>query len=86
MPRSEPVGAIRQPSNSVSGADDRLKFIQCVDGRQPKTHEVWNFGNDGITPEVHPFSRIDVGAFVRDYFATNHLTENGRRVPMLGKN
>ena len=35
MIRRKPVEAIRQPSNSGSGADDRLEVICCVGGREP---------------------------------------------------
>ena len=35
MPRRKPIGVIRQPSNSGSGANDRLEFIRCVGGREP---------------------------------------------------
>ena len=76
MPRREPSGAIFQPYNSGSGEDDGIDFVRCVGGRQPKIHEVWNFGEDRITPEVNPFACIDVGDFVRDCFATDCLTEN----------
>ena len=85
MPKSEPVGAIRQTSNSGSGADDGIEFIRCVGGRQPEIHEVWTFGNDGINPEVHPFACVDVGDFIGDCFATNYLAGNGGRVPMFGR-
>ena len=85
MPIREPIGAISQPSNSGSGADDGIKFIRCVGGQQPEIHEVWTFGDDGITPEVHHFACIDVGAFFWDCFAADYLDENGRRVPMFGR-
>ena len=35
MPRRKPISAIRQPSNSGSGADGRLEFILRVGGREP---------------------------------------------------
>ena len=84
-PRLEPVGAICQPSKSGSGDDDRLKFIRCVGGRQLEIHEVWNFGDDRITPKVNPFARVDVDAFVRDCFVTDNLTGNGHRVLLFGR-
>ena len=85
MPRPEPFGLISQTSISGSGNDDGLEFIWCVGGRQPEIHEVLTFGDDGIMPEVHLTEIVDVGTFVGDYFATNYLTENGRRVPMFGR-
>ena len=33
MTKRKPVRAIRQPSNSGSGADGRLEFIHCVVGQ-----------------------------------------------------
>ena len=84
MPISDPVGSIYQPFNYGSGANDVLEFIPCVGGRQPEIHEVWTFGDDGITPEVHPFARVDVSAFIGDCFGANYLAENGQRLPMYG--
>ena len=56
-----------------------------MDGREPQIHEVWTFGEDGVTREVHPTARVDVGAgFVRE-FSTNYLTESCRRFPMFGR-
>ena len=65
----EPVRSIYQPSNSGRGANDGLEFIRCVGGQHPEIHEAWIFGDGGITPEVHPFARVGVGAFVRGCFA-----------------
>ena len=75
MPRRKPVGVIRQPSNSGSGADDRLEFIRCVGGREPQIHELWTFAEDGITCKVHPFARAEVGDFYGDCFHTYYMTE-----------
>ena len=83
IPRLELGGAICRHSDSSCGDDDGPKFIRCVDGRKPKIHEVCIFGEDGVTPKVHPYAHIDVGAFVGDYFATNYLTPTWRRVPMF---
>ena len=41
-------------------------IICCVDRQQPEIHEVWTFGEDGFTPEVHPTARVDVVAVVGD--------------------
>ena len=81
----DPVGAIRQPFNYGSGDDDGLEFIRFVGGKQPEIHEVWTFGDDRITPKVHLFARVDVGAFIGDCFGTNYLDEHGRRVTMYGR-
>ena len=85
MPRRKPVGVIRKPSNSGSGADDRLEFIHYVGGREPQIHKLWIFAEDSITREVHPFARIDVGDFRVDYFRTAYATEIGRRVYIYGQ-
>ena len=85
MTRRKPVGAFSQPSNSGSGANDRLEFICCVGGREPQIHKLWIFSKDGMTQEVHPFARIDVGNFSGDCFRTAYATEIGRRVSIYGR-
>ena len=85
MAGREPVGAIRRSSNSVSGYEDRPKFIRCVDGRKPQVHEVWTFGEDGLIPKVHLTARVDVGTGIVDKFATNCLTEDWLRIPIFGR-
>ena len=57
-----------------------------MDGQEPQIHEVWTFGEDGITREVHPIAQVDVGAGFFEKFATDYLTESWRRVPMFGGN
>ena len=85
MARQEPVGAIRRPSDYGSGDKDVPEFIRCDDGRDPEMYEVWTFGEDGVTPEVHPTARVDVGAFVGDLFATDYLTPSRHRITMFGR-
>ena len=53
-------------TNMVLGENDGHPFIRYVDGKQLKVNEVWIFGEDGVTPKVHPNASIDVGAFVGD--------------------
>ena len=48
-------------------------------------HEVWCFGSDGITSIVYPTARVDVGAGVVGLFLSDYLTENGRRIPIIGQ-
>ena len=71
MDRQYPVGSIRRPSNSGGGDEDRPEFIRCVDGRETHIHEVWNFGEDGVTCEVHPTSGVGVGTGFVGEFVTN---------------
>ena len=85
MPSLDLVGSIFWPSDSGCGDDDEPQFICCVDGRQPEIHEVWIFGEDCVTPEVHPSARVYVGNFVGDYFATNYLTPTWSKVPMFDR-
>ena len=84
--RWEPVGATYRPSASVSGDEDGPEFICCADGQQTKIHEVWTFGEDGVTPKVRPTTCVDVGAFVGECFATDCLTPTWRSIPMFGRN
>ena len=51
--------------------EDELDFIQCVDGRETHIHKVWNFGEDGVTCEVHPTSGVGVGTGFVGEFVTN---------------
>ena len=70
MPRLDLVGAICQNSDSGGGDEDGLKFIRLVGGLHPKIHEVWTFGDEGITLEFHNTARVGVSASGGDYFAT----------------
>ena len=73
-------------ANSGNGGEDGPEFMRCVDGRQPQIHEVWTFGEDGVTREVHTTARVDAGAVFVGGFATDYLTPNWRRFPMFGIN
>ena len=79
------VGNINLPSESGCWDADRSQCIGCVDVYEPKFHEVWVLGEDGVTPKVHLTERVDVGAGIFDDFETQNLTENGYRVPMFVK-
>ena len=61
MARQESVGSIRLPSDYGSGDEDGPEFIRCVDGQESQIHEVWTFGEDGVTHEVHPTAQVDIG-------------------------
>ena len=84
MTRQKTVGVIHQPYSSGSGANDRLEFIRCVGGREPQIHKLWIFAEDGITREVHPFTRIVVSDFSGDCFFTAYATEIVRIVSIYG--
>ena len=56
------VGYMPCQANYGSGGEDGPEFIHCVDGRQTQIHEVWNFGENGVTREVCSTVRIDVGS------------------------
>ena len=85
MSLSEPVGAILWNSNSGCGDADRSKFVCCVDGRDPEVHEVLIWGDDKITPKVHPTARVDVNPWISRVFATNYFTETGFRTSIFCK-
>ena len=67
----EPVGSIVRPYNSVSRDAEGPEFIQCVDVREPQIHEVWDFGDNGVTHEVHPTVQVDVVSGVVREVASN---------------
>ena len=71
MPLSAPVRDIRCPSESGCVDADRSKFVHCVDGRNPKVHEVWIWGDDGITTKFHPTARVDVDYWITRNFPTD---------------
>ena len=85
MTTQEPVGSVYWTSKSGSGYEYGPNLIRCVDGRQSKIYEVWTFGEDGVTPKVHPNACVDVGAFVGDSFSTDYLTPTWRMIPMFGR-
>ena len=51
--------------------------------QEPPIHEVWVFGSNGITREVHPEERVYVGVGVVGELSSNYLTESGCRIPIL---
>ena len=85
MARREPVGSISWPSDSGSGDAEGPECIRCVDRLKPHIHEVWDFGEDDVTREIHPTAQVDVSAGVVGYFATNYLTKSWRRIPIFGR-
>ena len=56
-----------------------------MDGWEPQINEVWAFGSDGITCEVHPTAQVYVGARVMGYLSSDYLTEIWRRIPILNQ-
>ena len=74
MATGDPVGSMRCRYNSGSGGEDRTNSIRCFYRRHPKIHEVWTYGEDGVTREVHPTARVDVGAGFVGEFDTDYLT------------
>ena len=73
MSGREPVGPINSSSNYGSGYSEETEFIRCVDGRESQVNEVWTFGEDVVTLEVHPTSQVDVGDGFVGEFAKNYL-------------
>ena len=84
--RRDTVGFIDKASDSGSRDAEGPKFIRCMDGHEPHFHEVWTFGEDGVTSGVHPTTQVDVGAGFFGELVTDFLTESWRRVPMFFRN
>ena len=79
------VGFINTESDSGSLDAEGPKFIRCMDGPESYIHEVWNFGEDGVTREVHLIARVDVVAGFFGKFATNSRTGIWHRISMFGR-
>ena len=73
-------------ANYGSGDEDGPEFICCVDVRQPQIYEIWTFGEDGVTREVHPTAQVDISAGLFGEFATDYITPSWRRFPTFGRN
>ena len=85
MPLSASVLATRWPPESGCGNADRSKFIRCIEGRDPKVHRVWIWGDDVITTKVYPTAQDDVNPWITRDFATNYFTETGSRTAIFVK-
>ena len=83
IPLPEPVQDTCWPSDSVCGNTDRSSFGRCVDGRDPKFHEVWIWGDDRITPKVHTTARVDVDPWITLDFATDYFSETRSRTAIF---
>ena len=86
MARRDPVGSIYRIFDSGGGDEDGPEFIRCVDIHQFHIHEVWTFGEDGLTREVHPTARVDSGTGFVGEFSTNYVTPSWLRVHTFGRN
>ena len=79
------MGNIYRPFYSGSGGNDATSFIQCINGREPRIHELWCLGFDGISWKVHPTARVDVTDGTMGEFVTDYPAENGRRINIIGQ-
>ena len=82
----DPVGSMCRRANYGSSGEDGPEFIRCVDGQQPKIHEVWNFCEESVTRKVHLIACVDVGAGFFVGLDTDYLTTTCHRVPMFVRN
>ena len=70
------MGSIRSPSDPGSSSTETTAFIQCVDGKEPKIHELWCLGLDNISHKVHPTAQVEVTSGTIGKFVTNYLAGN----------
>ena len=85
MIRRAPMGSIRRPLDSGDGSNEDTAIIKCVDGREPHIHELWFLGLENITHKLHPTVQVEVAAGTVGEFVTDYLSENERRIQIIGK-
>ena len=85
VPRRDTARVIRKPFRYGNRGEDGIEFVRCVDGQEPQIYKLWSFDEDGITREVHPFARVNVGDFSGDCFETHYMTEEALRVTIFGQ-
>ena len=56
-----------------------------MDGQEPQIIEVWDFGSNGVTREVHLTAQVNVGDGVVGELSSNYFTISGRRIPIFGR-
>ena len=62
-----------------------MVYIRCIDGRDPKAFELWDFSKDGIW-EVHLFARVHIrDDFTEGNFYTIFFNAQKIRIPFLGR-
>ena len=77
--------SIRWTFDSGSRGTNIVDLIWCVDGREPQLHEIWCLVSVNVTREIHPTAQVEVTTGTMGQFNTNHLAENGRIIPNIGK-
>ena len=65
------MGYIRRPSDSCSGSNKYVDFVQFVDSQELQIHEMWCLGSDGVTLKIHTTALVEVGAGTVGQFTTN---------------
>ena len=91
MARRKPVSVQVLPLHTVqrlhSGrrGEGKVWFISCIEGREPKIYELWNFAEDG-TRKVHPFARVQISDnFTGETFHTHFFNAKAVRISFLGR-
>ena len=86
----QPIIPVRAPPQPVtviwSGSTVALEVlhIRCLNGRVPKTFEVWALAEDGVR-EVHPYARVKLLSDFRKYnFHTHFFNAQQFQIPFLG--
>ena len=85
MPRRTPVGSIWCPSDgTVRRAPSPRVFIQCVNGQEPMSYDLWSHGLDGLCHDVHLTAGVDIPHGTDGELVTEYWNTNGRRISIIG--
>ena len=86
----KPIIPFRSPPQPVQflcsgrGGEIDVPYIRSIDGRVPKTYELWPLAEDGVC-EVHPYARVRLlSEFREDTFPTHFFNARWFQIPFLG--
>ena len=85
MIRRAPMGDIWRAYDYGRGASDPIIFIQCINYREPTSHELWSHGLDGLSRDIQPTSQVEIPTGTVGELIKEYLTPNGRKNLTIGQ-